>query len=230
METRLLLIPDWLADEELSTPLTGRSLSNMTFFEYVHSVRGLEGTMSVVGEIAESGLGSVGGIGELVHGHGKALTDGRIEDQGGVHSYPPPAVRNDLAEGMWLSNTVEAFGVERLEVSVGSGEYACLRYPNTGNLDIFASWRAGTSGEGGSWTSQLPASVQGDSVFLLSAADPGGVFSIFVEDTGEEPDCEEEDERDASGDDCLIEFCDPSEYFHTWENMRNIVIDQGSGS
>ena len=217
MELLVLKVPEVLAGEELSTTLTDRSLANMPFFEYLDAALGLEGTMEAVGTIAESGLKDISGIDNHLHEYAKALTDGVIVDQAGAHGYGPPSDFTPLSDGLTISTQPKPFGLERIRVTAPSGQYACLEYPDIGNLDIIASWREGAPGESGSWTDNLPASVQGQGLFVLTTTEPGGQFSIKVTGVDDEPDCEDEDEssgNDTPGPPCG--FCDPTEYFWNW--------------
>ena len=217
MEVLVLEVPNALAGEELGSTLIDRSLTNMPFFEYVDSARGLEGTMTAVWTIAESGPGDISGIDELLHDYNKALTDGVIIDQGGGHSYGPPSKFRPLSEGVTISTKPKPFGVERIRVGVGSGDYACLEYPDSGNLDIVASWREGAPGQSGSWTTELPESAQGQSVFLLTTTEPGGQFRIKVTDVDDDdPNCEDEKESDSGIPDLPCGFCERTEYLWKW--------------
>lgn len=216
METVFLKVPTALQSEELATTLLQRSLTNMTFFEFLDAAVGLEGTIGAVGTIAGSSLKDVSGIDDHLHEYNKALTDGVILDQAGAHGYGPPADFTALTEGVTISTSPTPFGVERIRVSVDGSDYACLEYPDGGNLDIFASWREGAPGESGTWTESLPSSVQGQGVFLLTTTESGGQFRIKVTGVDEEPDCEEEEEssNDTPGEPCG--FCDPTEFFWRW--------------
>ena len=217
MEVAVLGIPTALQSEELSSTLLSRSLTNMPFFEFLDAAVGLEGTMTAVETIAESDLASVSGIDDHLHEYNKALTDGVIIDRGGAHGYGPPSDFTELAEGTTITANPQPFGVERIRVNVGGGDYACLEYPDAGNLDIVASWREGSPGQGGSWTTSLPSSVQGQSVFLLTTTEPGGQFRVKVTDTDEEAGCPEEEPTGGGGtpgEPCG--FCDPTEYFWNW--------------
>jgi len=225
MELVVLKVPQTLAGEELGSALTDRSLTTMTFFEYLDAALGLEGTMAAVQTIAESGPDDVSGIDDLLHEYNQALTDGVIVDQGGAHAYGPPADSHSLAEGVTISEKPQPYGLKRIRVSVASGQYACLEYPDAGNPDITASWREGPPGESGSWTTELPESVQGQGVFLLTTTEPGGQFTIKVTDIDDDdPNCEDEEEAVAPPPTGACEFCDPTDYWRVWENWRHMVI------
>ncbi len=226
METVILKIPETLASEELSTPVDERSLSNMAFFEYVDAALGLQGTMDAVGTFAASGLGSVPSIEGLLHEYAKSLADGFIQDQAGTHVYAPPAERMPLSQGQTISADIAAFGVERIHVVVPAGNYACLEYPDASNLDISASWRAGAPGESGDWTSALPSTIQGEGVFVVTAADPGGSFSIKVTDLDNDPKCDEDEESTHPAIPTPCPFCDPSQYFFKWGSISKYLIDE----
>ena len=214
MEVAVLGIPQSLASKELSSTVTERSVVNMTFFEYLDGARGLEGTIEAVGTIAESGLGDISGIEDLLHEYTKALTDGVILDRAGAHAYGPPSDFQSLTEGVTISAEPQPFGVERVRVDVSGSDYACLEYPDAGNLDIIVSWREGSPGESGSWSTALPASVQGEGVFLLTTTEPGGQFRIKVRAVDDEEGCPEEEEPngDDPGEPCG--FCDRTSFYY----------------
>lgn len=198
-ELDVLRVPSVLAGEERASSLHGRALGNMPFFEYLDAALGLEGTLGAALTIASSGLENVSGIDELLHEYAKALTDGVIVDQGGAHPYGPPVLPAPLSPGLTIPVQVMPFGVERVRASVGPGEYACLEYPEVINLDIVVSWREGPPGQSGLWSENLPKSIQGQGVFLLTTTQPGGLFEIKVKKVVEDPeDCEKKKEEPAS--------------------------------
>jgi hypothetical protein len=204
-----------------------RSLSNMAFFEYVDAALGLQGTIDAIGALAESGLGSIPAIEGILHEYAKALADGFILDQAGTHVYAPPAARPPLVQGQTISADLAAFGVERIHVVVPAGDYACLEYPDASNLDVASSWRAGAPGESGDWTSTLPSTIEGEGVFVLTAADPGGQFSIKVTDLDDDPECDEEEESGAPAiPEPCPDFCDPSDYYHLWDDVREHLFGE----
>jgi hypothetical protein len=220
IETVYLEIPATLAGEELGTPLTDRVLTNMAFFEYLHANLGLQGTLEVVGTLASSGIESVPGIEEFLHDYARALSEGFIHDSADNHAYTPPERRTPLSEGLTVSGTLAEFGVQRIRVVVPSGNHACLEYPDASNLDVTASWRSGARVEAADWTDELPDVVEGEGVFVFTAT-AGGAFSIRVTDLDDDPECDEEDESEpAQFPSPCPDFCDPSDYFYLWDQIR----------
>ena len=229
METTVLNIPGLLGREELRSALTERSLTNMPFFEYVDSARGLEGAMAALVAIAGTGPAAISGIDDLLHEYAKSLTDGVIIDQGGAHSFGPGADRYDLSPGLTISAEPRAFGLERVQVTAPSGMYACMEYPNAGNPDLIVSWRQGAPGGGGSWSDSLPADLQGTAVFLITAGEDPGSFQIKVDDVGEEPGCEEEEEDSPSDPGEPCDLCDGTSFYYdlSFQEWLNIAAGRG---
>jgi hypothetical protein len=220
-ETFVLDVPGTLSVEEPSTTLLERSTTNMAFFEFLDASLGLQGTVDAAATMQFSGLGSIPQIEELLHGYTKGLTDGAILDQGGVHAYAPRGEAVALTEGLTITALPEAFGLERIGVSFDSEGFACLEYPAAGGFDGLVSWRPGTPGppgSGGIWSSDLPASVQGESTFLVTTAAADQQFDIEVVRRADNADCEDDEDASSGGggapDPCGL--CAPSEFFWNW--------------
>lgn len=207
IETKVLTVPALLAGEELRTTLTERSLTNMPFFEHIHRDRGLEGAMAALLAIVEAGPGAIEGIDDLWHEYAKRLTDGVISDRGGAHTFGAGAERYDASPGLTVRAQARSFGLERVQFTAPPGMYACMLYPDAGNLDLAVSWRAGTPGGGGSWSTSLPTDVQGTVVFVITAGEADGSFDLKVDDVGDEPGCEDEEDSDDEETDELGEPC-----------------------
>jgi hypothetical protein len=106
----------------------------------------------------------------------------------------------------------QRFGVVRLHLVVDPGEYACVEYQEEGELR--SSWRNGAPGKpGGSWSNDLPESLQGEAVFVVTTTEEGATFSVEVTDVDDDPECEDEEEE-SEDEPCPIELgCSPSEYY-----------------
>jgi hypothetical protein len=105
------------------------------------------------------------------------------------------------------------FGVFRLQVTVPGGKVACVTYDEQGELR--SSWRKGApGGSGGGWTSDFREELTSESVFVVTATQPGAQFIIEVSKVADEDDgCEEEEEGTPSST-CLEDLiCDPSDYY-----------------
>lgn len=220
-ETFVLDVPGTLSNEELSTTLLERSTANMPFFEFLDASLGLQGTVDAAATMQFSGPGSIPQIDELLHGYTKALTDGAILDQSGVHPYPTPGETDELTPGLTIAVIPQPFGLGRVAVSFEGEAFACLEYPASAGFDGLVSWRPGTLGEpesGDIWTGDLPASVQGNSTFLVTTSAADQRFDIEVVRSSDNADCEDEDETPTGGgntpDPCGL--CEPSEFFWKW--------------
>lgn len=217
METLVLKVPDTLRDEELRSTLLERSLSNMTFFEYLDLARGLDGAMAAVGAIADAGPGAIEDVDQLLHDYEKALTDGVIADQDGAHPFVPGADRYDLTPGLRIKTQPRAFGLARVQVTVPAGMHACIEYPDALNLDLIVSWRPGEPGEGGTWSTDLPPDLEGTAVFLITVGEADGAFDLVVTDVDDDPNCDDEGQSpDVSDLGPPCGFCDPTEFFWNW--------------
>jgi hypothetical protein len=232
METVVFKIPATLGGEELRTTLTERSLTNMPFFEYVDSARGLDGALEAYEAMVQGGPSAVSGIDDLWHDYVEALTDGVIIDQAGAHPFGPGAQRFDASPGLRINAEPRAFGLERIQLTVPSGMYACMEYPDEFNLDLIASWRPGSPGEGGSWSTSLPESLEGTASFVVTAGEADGLFGLKVRDVKDNPDCEDdEDEESGSpgppGPPCG--YCDPTSFYSESVEEWLMRIVEGRG-
>ncbi len=232
IETVVFKIPATLGGEELRTTLTERSLTNMPFFEYVDSARGLDGALEAYEAMVQGGPAAVGGIDDLWHDYVEALTDGVIIDQGGAHPFGPGAQRFDASPGLRINAEPRAFGLERIQLTVPSGMYACMEYPDEFNLDLIVSWRPGSPGEGGGWSTSLPESLEGTASFVVTAGEADGLFGLKVRDVKDNPDCEDdEDEESGSagrpGPPCG--YCDPTSFYYESVEEWLMRIVRGRG-
>ena len=192
-----------LQAEELSTTLPQRDVSNWALFEFMHPFVG-GGTNDRLG----GALGNLGlrpqlpdSASPFLHQYGLGLTDSNVGDinpDGGVIPYsPPPAWQVNVSGPTQSFNLAPpAYGVRRLHVAVTPGKYACLTEPGaSGDLEV--SWREGVPGEAGDWVGP-PATIEGESVFVVTATGPDAVFNFGVEKVGDNEDCEEEEEGETN--------------------------------
>jgi hypothetical protein len=229
METVVFKIPDALGREELLTTLTERSITNMPFFEYAHSARGVAGAIDAYGEIVGGGPAAVGGIDELWHDYAKRLTDGMIIDQAGGHSFGPGAQRFDASPRLRIKADPRPFGLERIQLTVPSGMYACMEYPDASNPDLIVSWRPGLPGGGGAWSTSLPDTLNGTAVFVVTVGEAGGRFDLKVRDVEDNPECEEEEkEKEKENPEPPCGFCDPTSfYYDSVEDWLTAIAEGG---
>jgi hypothetical protein len=232
METVVFKIPATLGGEELRTTLTERSLTNMPFFEYVDSARGLDGAIEAYEAMVQGGPAAVSGIDDLWHDYVEALTDGVIIDQAGAHPFGPGAQRFDASPGLRIKAEPRAFGLERIQLTVPSGMYACMEYPDEFNLDLIVSWRPGSPGEGGGWSTSLPESLQGTASFVVTAGEADGRFDLKVRDVEDNPECEDDEYEESGsagppGPPCG--YCDPTSFYYESVEEWLMRIVEGRG-
>jgi hypothetical protein len=230
LEIFLLSMPQKLADQELDTDMLDRNFTNMAFYEYLHVAIGEDGIFAFAETVASLGQYQEG-MDPLLHEYAKTLSDAVILDQAGFHEYVPPAKRVTLSAGTTVTAVVDKFGTTRVQVTVEGGEYACLEYPDAGNL--LASYREGPAGGGGSWVSELPTSVQGgESVFVFTTTKETQGFRIEVVDTGDNEECEddeegeeEEEEGVSSQPPTVCDFCEPSRFYQSLRDGLQEIIE-----
>jgi hypothetical protein len=216
-----LELPNLLASHELETTLLDRSNTNWLFFEYLHPSESTAGIFDLIRTLPPSGGRSAqeealrrwSGIEAGYHTYAQKMTDQTVIDLSGANvPFVPDVWEIDVGGPTVVLDEIRPFGVNRLQVVVPSGQYACVKYDNSDQL--FATWRPGEWGATTfTWQQELPEVLDGDSVFALTATEEGATFSMEVQDVSDEPDCEQ-DEPSSSGTTapCAIE-CPPSRYY-----------------
>jgi hypothetical protein len=217
-----------LEDTELHTTLLDRSWTNWPFFAHAQEataldlIRSLPPPPSGGGRAAqEDALAEYEGIDRLFHKFAEGLTDESIPDPesfGETVPYDARAHTVPISQPTVVWNDPKRFGVVRMYFVVDPGKYACIEYKEEGELR--SSWRTGEPGApGGSWSEDLPKSLDGEAVFVVTATETGAEFTAKVTDVDDDPDCEEEEEE-SEPEPCPIELeCPPSEYYN-WENWE----------
>jgi hypothetical protein len=169
----------------------------------------------------QNSLASYPNMSTMYHEFAQAMTDASVQDSSGqLITYSPQANYNQISGPVPLDGVPLRFGVSRIHVEVVGGQTACLEYEKTDQIQ--SSWRPGPPGRSGSdaggWSEALPATLEGDAIFLSTATTPGDnptfdsgqKLTIIVTDVVDEPaDCEDQ----STGDDCLTLLCGPSGYF-----------------
>jgi hypothetical protein len=222
---------------ELETTLLDRSFTNWLFFAHAQDLIGWEsgGARDLIGGLPppppgggraaqEDALAKYGGIQGLVLTFAEGLTDESIPDPGsGAQKVPYKArdYESPISGRTMLWAEPQRFGVVRLHLIVDPGKYACIEYKEKGELR--SSWRPGEPGApGGSWSEDLedlPKSLEGEAVFVVTTTKTGARLEINVTDVDDDPDCEDEEEE-SEPEPCPIELaCPPSEYYN-WENWE----------
>ena len=217
-------LPGHLAAVELETTLLDRDSTNWLFFEHANEFIGfeLDGNFDLIKSLPSGGgrakqedaLAAYDGIERMLHTFAQGLTEFNIPDSGG--GQVPYEVRADtvaISGPIVLLEDPQRFGVVRLHLVVDPGKYACVEYEPDGELR--SSWRTGKPGApGGSWSNDLPESLQREAVFVVTTTEEGAAFTVSVTDVDDDPECEdEEDESEPTP--CPIELgCRPSDYYY----------------
>lgn len=224
-------LPQQLALEELATTVPERGWTNWAFFEFLGGFMGPDGIMDMLrsftpGSDLVEELAATDSVSDLYHGMARTLTDGEILDSSGIKAaYQPQAWELLLTGPKELPMTVPRFGVRRVHLKVNPGEYGCFTTFSQG--DVRLSWRAGAPGANGEWQPALPDVLEGESVLLLTAVQPGANFTLDVSDVADNPDCEDDDPEGGTSDivgpilDLCEAICDPSTYYWGPLNFGN---------
>jgi hypothetical protein len=209
---------DHLAADELHTTLLDRSWTNWPFFAHAQeiSLPLIRHLPSRGGRAAqENALAGYEGIDLLVHTFAEGLTDESIPDPGSVGKTVPfeaQAHEVPISGRTILWAEPQRFGVERLQLVVDPGKYACVEYDEKGELR--SSWRPGNPGApGGGWSYDLPESLDGEAVFLVTATEKGALLEIDVTDVDDDPECEDEEDGGSAGHPDPIDCCIPSAHY-----------------
>jgi hypothetical protein len=126
-----------------------------------------------------------------------------------------------LAGPKTFDRGLSRFETNRYRLEVPSGRFACDVEVTADGAEV--SWRAGAPGAPGAWSEDVPETLEGDSVLLVTSAQEGATIRFEAAEVGDNPDCEDED--DPSTGNALEEFldrcgqiCDPSSFY--WGRIR----------
>ncbi len=204
---------------ELETTLLDRSYENWLFFAHAQEPIALpliRHLPSGGGRAAqENALAGYEGIDLLFHTFAEGLTDESIPDPespGETVWFEARAYEAPISGRTMLWAEPQRFGVVRLHLVVDPGKYACVEYKEKGELR--SSWRTGKPGwPGGSWSTDLPESFDGEAVFVVTAIKKGALLEIDVTDVDDDPECEDEEDGGSAPEPCPLD-CPPSEYYY----------------
>ena len=215
-----LELPAALASLERETTLLDRASTNWLFFEYLHPIESTVGIFNLIRTLPTGGGRSAqeealrrwSGIEGLYHLYAERMTDQAVIDLGGGQvPFVPDVWEIDISGPTVVLDEIRPFGVNRLQVTVASGQYACVEYDSSDQL--FETWRPGDWGATTfTWLTELPEVLDGNAVFALTATDDGATFSMEVKDVSDEPDCEEESTPSGTSPPCSLE-CPPSRFY-----------------
>lgn len=230
-----------MAGQEISRPLVQRDAGNWMFFQFIHTMAGEQR----VGEIIQSLPGgtdpfldelAIAGVTDmelLFHLFSQQMTDAAVQDTaGGTIPYQPPKIAKSLTGPANHQQDLTPFQATRWEVTVPSGQYACLTGQKTDNARVsYQEGQVGSTGEGWVDLPETEMAIDYDFVVVATAVQDGESFSIDVRDVDEEPDCEEEENEETPPPPpptvpCL---CDPSAYFLGFQDIPSILQALFSG-
>ncbi len=189
-------LPQALAQSERSTTLRNRGSTDWIFFEYLDPKIHTKGIFDLV-----KGLrGTLPDLASYWHPFNQDLTDAHIPDIGqavDLVPFKPVRKHTDISGPTRITLTAKPLGMDRRSVSVD--RVACVEYERKGDLE--ASWRTGQPGQrGGAWTDDLPKTLEGDAVYLISssytdtATPPDSSLTIDVKKVVDnEDDCDKEE-------------------------------------
>ncbi len=203
---------------ELETTLLDRSFENWVFFAHARESIALpliRQLPSGGGRAAqENALAGYEGIDLLFHTFAEGLTDESIPDPDRDQAiwFKARAHEVPISGRTVIWAEPQRFGVERLQLVVDPGKYACIEYDEKGELR--SSWRTGKPGwPGGSWSTDLPKSLQGEAVFVVTATEKGALLEIDVTDVDDDPECEDDEDGGSAPEPCPLDYCEPSGYY-----------------
>jgi hypothetical protein len=213
---------------ELDNTLLDRTLENWLFFAHAQDlvgwesggirdlIRGLPPPPPRSGRAAqEDALAGYDGIDGLLLTFAEGLTDESIPDPGsGARTVPyeAPAYETPISGRTMLWAEPQRFGEVRLHLVVDPGKYACVEYKEQGELR--SSWRTGEPGApGGSWSEDLPDSLDGEAVFVVTTTEKGALLEIDVTDVDDDPECEDEEDGGSAAHPCPLDYCEPSDFY-----------------
>jgi hypothetical protein len=221
-----------MAAQETTRPLVERDAGNWMFFQGVSNALGNEEVAAIIqalpggdnrflDQLAVAGLPQMN---QVYHTFSEQMTDASVSDSGGGPiPYQPPKAAKSIDGPGTHEQQLTPFQVTRWQISVPSGQYACITGQTSG--DALVSYRVGRVGTAaGEWTElpEVETPFNGDFVVVATAVDEGQGFSLKVRDVGEESDCEDEKEtlNEPPPDTCE---CDPSDYFLVWQDIPELL-------
>jgi hypothetical protein len=190
---------------ETSKSMLDHRSGNWAFLEDVGNVALV---LQILGT-TPSGLANYPGIKWLIHEYAKNLTSGIIKDKGSPHAYTPPTQHESLNNIETLSIDVAPFRPARIEFSVDGDEYACVSVKPGAHQ---VSWSPGSVGSALSWSEELPKTLSGKAVFIVTSTE-AGKFKIKVKKFVEDPeDCQEVVDWEGTIDGGDIDCCGSTGY------------------
>jgi hypothetical protein len=220
-------LPGVLSQIELTTPMTLRLSTNWVFWEYLQTQASAQVVMDLMRGLPASGdlaaaLAGVPNVPGVFHGLAQAMSDSQLPDIGGGNiPYGPESNQVVLAGPKTFDRGLSRFETNRYRLEVPSGRFACDVEVTADGAEV--SWRAGAPGAPGAWSEDVPETLEGDSVLLVTSAQEGATIRFEAAEVGDNPDCEDED--DPSTGNALEEFldrcgqiCDPSSFY--WGRIR----------
>ncbi len=227
--------------EETSRPMVERGADNWIFFQDVVNVLGDEelgqiiqalpgGNNPILDQVELANRDEMSG---MYQSFSKHMTDVAVTDTGGGFiAYQPPKVTKSLDGPGNYELELNAFQAARWEVSIPSGQYACV----TGEMgeEVQVSYRPGKVGSpSGEWT-DFPTeetAFNEDFVVVATSVHDGERFRMNVRDVNEEPDCQKkEPQKKPPPQTCN---CDPSAYFLVFQDIPELlqkVLNPGGSS
>lgn len=213
-------LPPALAGHELGTSILDRNQTNAFWFQHLRWAYGTDTLLELMSGLPLGASMSIWpGLEQHLLDYVKSLSDLGVGDSGGdlmAGLYQPEAQRFEVDAPLSLLDAVDAFRVDRIELVVPPGEYACLEGELSGGA--FLEWRAGERRETGLWSTDIPSSIEGGAIFAASSIRDGGFVRITVTDVVDDPDDCEPDPDDGDGaddaDECA-DLCGSSEFYST---------------
>ncbi|MEQ8841658.1 MAG: hypothetical protein RIB98_11800 [Acidimicrobiales bacterium] len=224
---------DFTAEELVTTP-GHRKRNNALLFLSMHDVLLPTGIVELIRSAPRSGgvdahLAGIAGMDLLLHDFAIQASDDQLPDSLGRPYGGGPFDDHDfvITSPAERQEFLEPMGVTRVDLRVDDGMWACVEWILDG--DTLLSWREGTSGQPGDWTTDPPDRIN-DRSLVVATATGSATASIRVDDVVDDPDdC---DERDDEPEIEPFEFdldcpdaCGSTEYIGRWigEQLQKLV-------
>lgn len=219
-------LPGVLSQIELTTSMTLRLSTNWVFWEFLQTQASAQVVADLMRGLPASGdlaaaLAGVPDVSVVYHRLAQAMSDSQVPDIGGGNiPYDPESSQVVLSSAKKFDRDLSRFETHRYRLEVPSGRFACDVEVTADGAEV--SWRAGAPGTPGAWSEDVPDTLEGESVLVVTSVQEEASIAFEAAEVGDDPDCEDEDPSTGNALDEFLdqcgEICDPSSYY--WGRLR----------
>lgn len=223
---------DFRAEELMTTP-QARMRNNALLFLSMHDVLLPTGVVELIRSAPRSGdvdahLAGIAGMDLLLHDFAIQASDDQLPDSLGRPYGGGPFDDHDfvITSPVERQEFLEPMGITRVDLRVDDGMWACVEWILDG--DPLLSWRPGTSGQPGDWTTDPPDRIT-DRSLVVATATGAATATIRVDDVVDDPDdCDEQDEPEIEPFEFDLDcpdLCGSTEYIAEWlgEQLQKLI-------